>query len=192
MSTSFPRLLLQYLGSPKRLDMEEVISGVAIECLRSANISEDEPASFFSTLPKSIIPRDVIHFILQFIDTLEKRWDHLLKAVEDYPRTFQGLHHNHSPNDVSESDPLADSEWNETLAKEPRNQLTDNERIDELLKGFKKLNRVKHILKNHIKSARTLLDDYYKHKIKGNSHNQVLNTIQQLEKQGNSIRPSIN
>jgi hypothetical protein len=88
MATSFPGLLLQCLGSPKRSDMEQVISGVAIQRLRSTNNSEDGPGSFFSTLPKSIIPRDVIDFILQFIDTLEKRWDQLLKAVEDYPRSF--------------------------------------------------------------------------------------------------------
>ncbi|KAH7207877.1 ankyrin repeat-containing domain protein [Fusarium redolens] len=187
MATSFPGLLLQCLGSPKSSVMEQVISGVAIQRLRSTNNSEDGPGSFFSTLPKSIIPRDVVDFILQFIDTLEKRWDQLLKAVEDYPRSFQGFDHDHSPHDVSESDPLTDSQWSEIIAKELRNQLTDTERIDKLLKGFKKLNQIRRILKSHVESAQTVLDDYYKHKVKGKGHEQVLNAIMRLERQGNLV-----
>jgi hypothetical protein len=82
---------------------------------------------------------------------------------------------------------LTDSQWSETIAKEPRNQLTDTERIDKLLKGFKKLNQIRRILKSHVESAQTLLDDYYKHKVKGKGHEQVLNAIMRLERQGNLV-----
>ncbi|KAL4724384.1 hypothetical protein ACLX1H_008998 [Fusarium chlamydosporum] len=87
MATSFPASF-EPLNSTlsSRSDMREIISGVAIQAMVGPSMAS--PASFFSTLPRSIIPDDGMEFILQFLNTLEMRWDHRLKQAENNARSF--------------------------------------------------------------------------------------------------------